>query len=245
MIQAILLDLDDTLLGNDMDSFMPAYFDLISQYASGIMEKKRFLRELMVCTQAVIENTCPNQTNRQVFWQVFQERNQLDPEELEPFFNRFYYTEFNQLIQVVQPKSVAPKLVAECFDLGLQVVIATNPLFPRPAIEARLEWAGVPVSQFDYALVTTYENMHATKPHQAYYREILHHIGCAPDSALMVGDSLELDIVPAAEIGMHTYWVTPSDNEQMELPPTSSQLGTLDDLFSLIQNGWLQKLAPA
>ena len=53
-------------------------------------------------------------------------------------------------------------------------------MFPHQAVEARLAWAGVPVTEYPYTLVTSYENMHAAKPHQAYYQEILAKIGCRP-----------------------------------------------------------------
>ena len=92
------------------------------------------------------------------------------------------------------------------FARGLAVIIATNPLFPTTAIEQRLAWAGVPVDEYPYALVTTYENMHAAKPQPAYYREILAAIDCPPDRALMVGDDWKNDIAPAAAVGLHTFW---------------------------------------
>ncbi len=240
MLQAVLFDLDDTLLGNSMERFMPAYFDLISRYAQGILERRRFLQELVACTDVVVASVDGARTNREVFWQAFQQRNGLDPAELEPFFHRFYLTEFGQLQAVTEYRPTAVSLVRACFQLGLQVVIATNPLFPRPAIEQRLAWAGVPVSEFDYALVTTYENMHATKPHHAYYREILQQIGCEPHKALMVGDGWEQDIVPAAEVGMWTYWLPPAGESVRDSLPYPTRWGTLDELYALVQAGWLQ-----
>lgn len=242
MLQAILFDLDDTLLGNDMDRFMPGYFDLISRYAQGIMERERFLHELMACTQVMVENTDPTRTNREVFWRVFQQRNGLDPAELEPFFETFYRTQFAQLQNVTQFQPTAVSLMRTCFAMGLQVVIATNPLFPLAAIEQRLAWAGVPVSEFNYALVTSYENMHTAKPHHAYYQEILRKIGCAPEAALMVGDSWELDIVPAAEVGMLTYWLPLNDEKSPNGLPYPTAMGALDDLYARVQVGWLQTL---
>ncbi len=253
MLQAILFDLDDTLLGNHMDNFMPGYFSLISQYAQDVMDKKQFLQELMICTQYTVESTDLALTNRDVFWQAFEQRNGMKPAELEPFFEQFYRTQFPQLRTITQFRPAAAKLIKACQERELQVVIATNPLFPQVAIEERLAWAGVPVTEFDYALVTTYENMHATKPHKAYYREILQNIACAAEAALMVGDSWEMDIVPAAEVGMYTYWLPGGEGPQDGLQsdgetavsaqssyPTAQ--GSLDDLYALVQQGWLDEL---
>ena len=241
MIQAILFDLDDTLLGNNMDQFMPVYFSLISKYAHDVMEEKRFMQELLYCTQQVIESTDTTLTNRDVFWQAFQQRNNLDPTELEPFFYEFYRSEFPQLRVVTQFRPTAVRCVQACFDLGLKVVIATNPLFPGIAIEQRLAWAGVPVTEFDYALVTTYENMHATKPHLAYYREILTAVNCPPQSALMIGDDWEMDIEPAAKLGMSCYWLSDPETEAPD-PELATTSGTLSHFYELLQDGWLATL---
>ncbi len=108
---------------------------------------------------------------------------------------------------VTEKWPAAVELVRTAFAKRLQVVIATNPMFPRTAVETRLEWAGVPASDFPYTLITTYENMHAVKPHQAYYQEILDKVGCKAENALMVGDDWQRDIEPAAALGLFTYWI--------------------------------------
>lgn len=246
MISAILFDLDDTLLGNDMDAFMPSYFSLIGAHAKPVMaDSKKFLRELMVCTEAAIANTDPSISNREAFWNAFRQRNGLDPAELEPFFEQFYRETFPQLEEVTARRPVAARLVQFAFDQGLKVVIATNPLFPRLAVEHRLAWAGVPVTEYDFDLVTTYENMHSAKPHQSYYREILEEIEAAPQEALMIGDDWEGDIEPAAALGMYTYWL-PGGGSGSETavpdPDLVDAWGTLDQLYRRVQEGWLEEL---
>jgi FMN phosphatase YigB (HAD superfamily) len=85
----------------------------------------------------------------------------------------------------------------------LDVVIATNPLFPATAIEQRLEWAGV--AGFPYQLVTTYENSRACKPNLLYYEQILKSIGHHAEACLMVGDD-DMDMV-AGHLGCATFLV--------------------------------------
>ena len=53
--------------------------------------------------------------------------------------------------------------------------------------------------------------MHASKPNRAYYREILNIIGVEADTAVMVGDDWERDILPAHAVGIHSYWIVPDD----------------------------------
>lgn len=236
MIEAVLFDLDDTLLGNDMDTFVPGYFKLLSAYAAELLPGIEFIQTLLDCTEITIQNIEETRTNYEVFWEAFTARTGLDTAVAEPFFSRFYEEVFPQLQAVTQVRPLARPLVQSCFDAGLKVVIATNPLFPRAAIEQRLAWAGVPVSDFDYALVTTLENMHATKPQVVYYAEILQHIGCAPDKVLMVGDSWENDIAPAAALGIHTFWTPPLASAPLD-PALLSGWGDLEALYKRAQHG--------
>jgi len=231
-LQAILFDLDDTLLGNDMESFVPGYFNILSRYAAERFERRQFLQDLLLSTRTVIDNTDPATTNWDVFWAAFTARTGHDVAELEPFFDQFYAEQFGQLQAVTEFRPVAPELVTYCLAQGWQVVIATNPLFPRTAVEQRLDWGGVPVTRFPYALVTTMENMHFAKPHTAYYQEILTHLNCRPAQALMVGDSWENDILPAAELGLLTWFVPTAI---MPEPPAAAVpltgWGTLEQLY--------------
>ncbi len=244
MIEAVLFDLDDTLLGNNTAAFMKRYFALLGDYAGQVMDSATFLPHLIQATQAAIVNTDPAHSNAEIFWANFEQLTGGQRAELEPFFTRFYESEFARLRPETVTRPAAAHLVRAAFDRGLAVVIATNPLFPATAIEQRLAWAGVPVDANPYALVTTYENMHAAKPQPAYYREILAAIGCAPDQALMIGDDWRNDIAPAAEVGLFTYWIAPAG----AAPPNAALLngqGSLDVLAELVAGGWLEQLGRA
>lgn len=218
-VETVFFDLDDTLLGNDMERFLPRYFALLGEYAQPIFaEHGQLLQELLHGTQAMIADPDRSRTNREKFWQTFTERTGLEQAEAEPFFDRFYEETFTELRAVTEQRPAARELVRACFERGLQVVIATNPLFPRRAIEHRLAWAGLPATEFDFALVTSYENMHAAKPHEAYYREILTRVGAKAETTAMVGDHWENDIVPAAALGVRVYWVAPEGAEPPDPP---------------------------
>jgi HAD superfamily hydrolase (TIGR01549 family) len=239
MLKAVLFDLDDTLLGNHMDTFIPRYFGLLGQYAEAYLPRDEFLKTLMAATHVMTGNTDPTMTNRDVFWQSFNKQTGLDAQEMEPFFDAFYANQFLALESVMTRRETAVSLVNLCQQKGCKVVVATNPMFPRLAIEARLAWAGLPVSAYDFDLVTTYENMHATKPHPVYYEEILMQIGVAAEEALMVGDDWENDMVPAASIGCSTYWLPMNDEVAPPQNDVVTEYGSLDDLYELLASGWL------
>lgn len=205
-MKAILFDLDDTLLENPMDSFLPAYFEALTRKVAHLVSANEFMMYLMQATQATIADTDPERTNEEVFWTVFGPAVEVPEDELMPLLEDFYTNDFPRLRRYTERRPEARDLVRQAFDQGYDVVIATNPLFPRQAILHRLAWAGV--ADFPYALVTSYENMHFTKPHPAYYQEIADRIVQAPADCLMVGDDVENDIEPAAKLGMHTFLVT-------------------------------------
>ena len=120
------------------------------------------------------------------------------------------------------------------------MAIATNPLFPRTAIEQRLEWAGVPVERWAYELVTCYENCHATKSHPAYYRRILDQLGRLPAECLMVGDNWSWDVVQPAELGIPAYWIAdPNEAAPGPAVPLVGQ-GSLQDFYEFVTSGELE-----
>ena len=243
-ISTILFDLDNTLLGNDMETFLPGYFKLLSQFAQEHWEEKQFLQAVFKAIDVMVRNIDMSATNRDVFYQEFERLTGLELQEVDAVLDDFYCVEFNTLQPLTQYIPAAAELVRFCFVQGWKVIIATNPMFPRRAIEARLDWAGVPVTEFSYDLVTTLENMHATKPHQAYYEEILRKVNSRPQNTLMVGDDWRRDIEPAAALGMHTYWIQLPGT----IPPNDtvpSAYGSLKDLLARIQSKWQGNLAAA
>ena len=241
MIKTILFDLDDTLLGNNMDIFLPQYFALLDKYAALHVRVKDFLPSVLKASELMTRNTDPTLTNNEVFWHELNKLVRVDRAEAEPLFNEFYRGEFYQLQGTTETLPAAVDLIRTCFRNGYEVVIATNPMFPRTAVEARLDWAGIPVSEFPYELVTTIENMHATKPHRAYYEEILAEINCSPADALMVGDDWQRDIEPAASVGLFTFWIQLPGTTMLDVAlPTA--YGSLEGLLARIESGWLHRL---
>jgi FMN phosphatase YigB (HAD superfamily) len=239
MLRAILLDLDGTLLANPMGTFIPAYLQALGRYLAAQVEPERLVAELLRATRAMEANDGTGATNEETFAAMFFPALGGERQALEPVFARFYAEEFPRLQGLTSPVAAARPLVHWAFERELQVVIATNPLFPRTAIEQRLAWAGVSVEEFPYALVTTYEEMHATKSHPAYYREILARLGRTPEECLMAGDDWEWDVRPAVELGFHAWWVAAPDAKRPgEDLPLLGQ-GSLASLLALATSGHL------
>lgn len=204
---AILFDLDDTLLANPMDSFVPAYFHALTSYMAGVLPSGPLIDRLLEATRAMDDNRDPERTNEQAFSAAFFPALGRDPGELAPLFARFYRDAFPRLRRLTSPVPGAVEAVRWAIDGGRQVAIATNPLFPRPAILERMEWAGLSIDELAIDLVTSYENMHATKVRPAYYAEIAARLGRRPEECVMVGDNWSWDIAHSTAAGMAAWWI--------------------------------------
>ncbi len=239
MTFTLLLDLDDTLLDNDMDAFVPAYLQALSGHMARHSPPQRFAQTLMAATEAMMANRRPDRTLEETFAEAFYPALGLSPEALRPDIETFYREVFPALRQVTRPRPAAPALVEAALERGWRLAIATNPLFPRTAVEQRLAWAGLPVEEYPYALVTSFETFHFTKSTPAYYAEVLGRLGWPQGPLLMAGNDLDLDVRPAQKAGLPVFWVT-AFPEGGTNPLLVDGRGPLDSLLS-----WLGARPPA
>jgi FMN phosphatase YigB (HAD superfamily) len=230
-IRAVLFDLDGTLLRNNMDEFLPPYLSMLAARVAHLLPPEQFVGHLMAATEMMIAND-GRATNEQVFAETFYPLVGHPREELEPIFLDFYANDYPKLIKYTQRKSEARQVVQQAFDLGCKVVIATNPLFPAVATQQRLAWAGV--ADFDYHLVTSYENSRATKPNLLYFEQILASLGLPAEAALVVGDE-DMDMV-AAHLGCQTFLVPGPRTDLSPTTPQPAYRGTLDEVGQLLES---------
>jgi FMN phosphatase YigB (HAD superfamily) len=240
-LKALLLDLDDTLIDNSMDTFIPAYFRALEAFVAGMVEPGLFIQELLSATRAMDRNDGSGQSNEEVFASAFYPALGVEREKLEPLLARFYAEAFPKLEPLTAPRPAAPKIVDWAKNRGLQVVIATNPLFPRTAIEQRMAWGGVGVDRFEYELVTCYENSHATKSSPAYFTDIVEFLGRQPDECLMVGDNWGWDVVCAGEAGLPSYWIAEPAAPRPEPAAEVVGQGDLDEFLAACESGDLER----
>lgn len=212
MIKALLFDLDDTLLGNDMGTFIPAYFQSVAGHFADV-NGAALLNGLMAGTQAMLANTNPTLTLRQVFIQHFPLAHNGQEAGIWERFDEFYRTSFESLHALTTPRVEARPVLEWAASVGYRLIVATNALFPEVAIRARLRWAGLEAVPFEF--VTHIENSHFAKPQPEYFAEILARAGLRPAEALMVGNDWNDDIVPAAKLGLATWWIAEPGREPL------------------------------
>lgn len=230
MTVTLLLDLDNTLLGNEIDHFLPVYLQRLSQNFPQ-WRPEEFIKKLLNATQAMVKKNSPRQTLEECFDEVFYPSLRVEKKDLIADLTAFYANEFPKLQPTTQLRPAAKVLVEQAFSAGYQVVVATNPIFPRAAIEHRLAWAGLPVERYPFDLVTSFERLHFSKPHPAYYAEMFAQLGCPENPVLMVGDSLQEDLIPSAQLGIPGFLIRTPGQE----PPAGIPAGGLEDVWDWIQ----------
>lgn len=239
-ITAALLDLDDTLLINDMETFSPPYFRALLTKVQGVCQPGTFVEALNTGIRAMLQNDGRGATNAEVFAREFYHRVGVSREELEPLLDEFYRTDFEELAPLTDRDPDARELVQLLRRQGIKIAVATQPIFPATAILARLRWAGVGADEFCYDYITTYEVMRACKPRRPFFEQVLGQLACRASDALMVGDSAEMDM-PARRMGLRTFWVDRGRAGGNGAPECDAH-GSLRDLITLIETGAIHEL---
>jgi len=230
-MMTLVFDLDDTLLINPIDQFLPPYFRALTAYLAPYVPTDRLVPELLKATQTMMANRDPSRTNEHVFAAHFYPALGLNEADVRPIIDRFYEDEFPKLQRYTAVVPEARPLLLAARERGYDLVIATNPVFPLRAIQHRLAWAGL--GDMPFRFITSYETMHYTKPHPEYYHEITSAIKCTPADCLMVGNDLGNDILPAKAAGLRTFWVTAAS----VLPPASiPDVGIMDVAAAEVAN---------
>jgi HAD superfamily hydrolase (TIGR01549 family) len=235
----LLLDLDDTLLVNNIDDFLPKYLEAFSREVAAYIDPDRFVRMLLTGTRAMVANRRPDCTLKEVFENAFFSELGLDTGTFQALAERFYTHVFPTLREYTRPRPEAVHLVEQAWARGYRMVIATNPLFPQAAIHQRLAWAGCPVDRYPFELVASYETFHFGKPEPAYFAEVLARMGWPQGPIVMVGDDLARDIIAARRMGLPAFWLSQDGVRAPEGMEAPSACGFLEDVLP-----WIDQSAP-
>lgn len=204
MFEAILFDLDGTLLDVDMGVFFQYYFGSMGDFATekGFGDPDELVKLVSRCTWDMIRDRSGVNTNIETFMNGFLAEWPCPEDQATDFFNEFYATRFPLLQQHCKPFPGIREMMAKLFEREQRIIIATQAIFPLEPILSRLNWAGV--GDFPYELITSCEHMHYCKPAADYYAEIVRRVGVDPAKCLMVGNDTEGDL-SAGALGIKTF----------------------------------------
>ncbi|HKL13861.1 MAG TPA: HAD family hydrolase [Halanaerobiales bacterium] len=233
--RTILFDLDGTLLPIDMDKFIEKYFRLLSGHFADLYNPEYFVDVINKATENMIKND-GKLTNKEAFEKKFFELIDLQgvrEKEIWDRFYDFYDNYFPTLKNHFELDKLGAEIVKAATDKNFNIIIATNPLFPRNAITARLEWIDLNPDDFNY--ITSYEEMHYCKPNINYYREIMDKTNNNPKDCVMVGNDMRDDMV-AKKLGIKTFLIEDFMVKRDEVSIEPDWQGTRTDIINHIKN---------
>ena len=204
-IKAVLFDLDGTLLRAQMKEFIAQYIHGLSSFCADRVKPKKFEKTLLKIIHELIHTEGNgSMTNEERVYTRMRQELAIPESLIGDSLIQLKQHGLDRLQQFIQPIPLARQIVKNCQNKGIPLVLATNPVFPKFMIQARMEWAKLEEESFTY--LTSYENSHYCKPHAGYFQAISAQLGIAPENCLMVGNDLNHDLAAGA-IGMKTYLV--------------------------------------
>ncbi|WP_294095764.1 HAD family hydrolase [Proteiniclasticum sp.] len=226
-INTILFDLDGTLLSIDMKEFEEIYYTSLSNAFKSIIAPDNFMAILYSSVKAMVKNK-EKRTNEEVFMSAMKEHVGEELPAFQKHFIRYYENDFSVLRNAVNKNTDMLEALDILKEKGYELVIATNPLFPKFAIDQRIQWADLVHEDFSH--ITYFEDCHYCKPNVEYYSEILETIGKNPQECLMVGNDAEEDLA-ASTLGITTYLITNHLLNRKNLNYTADHEGTYKDFL--------------
>lgn len=204
-LDALLFDLDGTLIRVQMTEFIPRYVEGLAEHCRDHVKPKKFVRSMLDAIRGLIKDVSDGeQTNEQRVYSYLCRQLALPESVLRETFQQFAANNLDSLQELVRPIPLARKILDECVQRNLTLVLATNPVFPEFMIQARLRWAGLDDIPFRY--LTSFENSRYCKPQADYFQEILGNLELDPKRCLMIGNDAEQDMA-AASVGIETFLV--------------------------------------
>lgn len=228
---AILFDLDGTLLPMDNNEFTKGYLGMLAKAVAPLGYTAQTLVPAMWKGVGAMVKNDGTKTNADAFWGAFAALLGDKVYDDIPQFDAFYRGGFAKAICFTQPSADAKAAVDLAHGCADKVILATNPLFPKVAQKERMRWAGLTMADFD--LVTDYENSHFCKPNPQYYLEIAAKCGFDPQNALMIGNNAEEDAAASMAAGLSAYLTTDCLICEGEMP--SCPTGTFKEMMEWLK----------
>lgn len=231
-IQAVLFDLDGTLVDVDMRRFVPSYLSRLTEHMSDQVNPARATQALHFAVAAMFANTDAQKTLEGVLLEVLQTELAISPERYAACLEQFCQNDLESLRPLVTGHPLASQLIESSLSRGWKVVLATNPIFPRVVIDARLAWGELDRDVFHH--VTAYETAHFCKPNPLFFEEVMARLQIPAENCLMVGNDTLHDL-SASQVGMKTCLLTPWSIKRPGAHFKADWQGNHEELLALIE----------
>lgn len=199
----LLFDLDGTLLGMDEEQFVRIYMKSLAAAMAEYGYEPRALIGAVAEGEQRMRINDGTQTNETIVLDLISKACGKDARKDIPLFESFYRGEgFQKAASACHTIPGARELIADLKAQGCRLILASNPLFPKCAMEARLSWAGLDPQDFEW--ITSYETSSFSKSDPRFFTELAERLAFDPKDAVMIGNSPQED-GNAAKAGMQVF----------------------------------------
>ncbi len=239
MYKNFLFDLDGTLLPMDMKYFIDLYVAAFCKSMVPVtkIESKPLMNAIWTSVAKMAKND-GDCLNIDIFWQTMNSVCKRDMRVFSDNFDNFYRGEFSVCRAATKVQPLARIVVDYIRQRGGNIIVSTNPIFPKSSTYSRIEWAGLSPNDFSY--ITTYDNSSACKPNLNYFEEICSVCGIHPEESLVIGNDVDEDMI-SSRLGFDTFLVTDCLINRYNKELTLFRNGSFGELFDFIQDSYKHK----
>ncbi len=204
-IDAVLFDLDGTLLRARMAEFIPRYVDSLAAYCADYVKPKKFIKaKLRAIRELIYQPGDGEQTNEERMYRMMTAELNISAAVLRESFDHFRDNGLHDLGPLIRPIPLVQQILRLCREARIPLVLATNPVFPDFMIQARMAWGEIDPGLFCH--ISTYENSYHCKPQALYFSHLAELLDIPAERCLMVGNDLNHDVAAVA-VGMQAFLV--------------------------------------
>lgn len=202
MLNAVLFDLDGTLLNIDGDAFLEDYIVRLARFLHPWVDAQAFVQALWSAAAGALAAPHPQKTNRQALTEALGASLRVSPATLSKKIDAFSLASAATILPGGQPMPGSHRAVVAAQARGLKIAVATTPIYHLAVVRNRLARADLETVNWD---VIATDQFCSTKPYPAYYEEVAARLAVPPATCLMVGDN-PFDDMAARNVGMATYY---------------------------------------
>ena len=233
-ITAVLFDLDGTLIRMDQDKFIELYFVSLLEKMGSLGHDVATMKNALESAVVATLNNNGEMTNEERFWQAFDIASGGLAVSVRAEIDSYYKNGFNSVIEASCSKYARTREVLELVrKKGLRPILATNPLFPIAATNARIRLGGMTPDDFEY--ITAYENSSYCKPNPMYFAELISKLGIAPEECVMIGNDTRDDF-SAHALGIPVFVLTECLINTRKVDLSQYPHGDFDELINYLNS---------
>ncbi len=206
-ISTVFFDLDGTLIHYVSIERARSYYGEFSRFVQSHLDiDDVYAEKLLQTALGAMFKPHPHLTNQQAFDAEYMQllNSESDKRRYKELFSEFFEQVYFGIRSNETPAPYNREVIIACREAGLTPHIASQPIFCKAAIKARLDWANL--GDLTIPLASSSETAFFVKPTLEYYLEIAHAVGARPHECLMVGNEDRSDMT-ASQVGMRTFYV--------------------------------------